>query len=58
MEEEARTILRTAIESSQADVQVECLGSCIHAHFAELGGVDLDLPERCISPAAAECEPR
>ena len=58
MEEEARTILRTAIESSQAEVQVERLGSRIQAHFAELGGVKLDLPERSSSPAAAEFEPR
>ena len=35
-----------------------CLGSCIHAHFAELGGLEVDLPERSSSPAAAECEPR
>ncbi|QBE68845.1 hypothetical protein SynWH8101_1259 [Synechococcus sp. WH 8101] len=58
MEEESRTILRTAIESSQAEVQVESLGSCIQAHFAELGGMELDMPERSSSPAAAECEPR
>ena len=58
MEEEARTILRTAIESSQTEVQVERLGSRIQAHFAELGGVELDLPERSSAPAAVEFEPR
>jgi plasmid stability protein len=58
MEEEARTILRAAIESSQADVQEERLGNRIHAHFAELGGVELDLPERRSTPAAAEFEQR
>jgi plasmid stability protein len=58
MEEEARTILRTAIESTQAEVQVERLGSRIHAHFAELGGVELDLPKRSSAPAPAEFEPR
>ncbi len=58
MEEEARTILRTAIESTQAEVQVERLGSRIHAHFAELGGVELDLPERSSAPAPEEFEPR
>ena len=60
MEEEARTILRTAIESTQAEVQVERLGSRIQAHFAELGGVELelDLPERSSAPAPAEFEPR
>jgi plasmid stability protein len=58
MEEEARTILRSAIESTQAEVQVERLGSRIHAHFAALGGMELDLPERSSAPAAAEFEPR
>ena len=58
MEEEARTILRTAIEHTQAEVQVERLGSRIHAHFAKLGGIELDLPERSTTPAAAEFEPR
>ncbi|MFM8544327.1 MAG: FitA-like ribbon-helix-helix domain-containing protein [Vulcanococcus sp.] len=58
MEEEARTILRTAIESTQAEVQVEGLGSRIHAHFAELGGEELALPERSTTPMAAEIEPR
>ncbi len=58
MEEEARTILRTAIESAQTDVQVERLGSRIHAHFAQLGGVELDLPERRSAAAPAEFEQR
>jgi len=58
MEEEARTILRTAIESTQAEFQVKGMGSRIHAHFAELGGVELDLPERSTTPVAAEFEPR
>jgi plasmid stability protein len=58
MEEEARTILRTAIESTQAEVQVERLGSRIQAHFAELGGVELDLPERSSAPAPADFGPR
>ena len=56
MEEEARTILRTAIETGLAEVQVERLGNLIHAHFAELGGVELDLPERSSAPAAADFE--
>ncbi len=53
MEEEARTILRAAIESSQPDGQVQGLGSRIQAHFAELGGVELDLPERTSVPTPA-----
>lgn len=58
MEEEARKILRTVIESSQAEGQVERLGSRIHAHFAGVDGVELDLPKRSSAPAAAEFEPR
>jgi len=54
MEEEARTILRAAIESSQPDAQVQGLGSRIQAHFAKLGGVELDLPERTSVPTPAE----
>ena len=30
------------------------LGSRIHAHFAQLGGVELDLPERSSLPTAAQ----
>ena len=56
MEEEARTILRTAIESTQAEVRVERLGTRIHAHFAALGGVELELPERRSAAAPAEFE--
>jgi plasmid stability protein len=54
MEEEARTILRAAIESSQPDAQAQGLGSRIQAHFAKLGGVELDLPERTSVPTAAD----
>jgi plasmid stability protein len=54
MEEEARTILRAAIESSQPDARVQGLGSRIQAHFAKLGGVELDLPERTSVPTAAD----
>lgn len=54
MEEEASTILRAAIESSQPDAQVQGLGSRIQAHFAQLGGVELDLPERTSVPTAAD----
>jgi plasmid stability protein len=46
MEEEARTILRDAIEASQPAATGQGLGSRIHAHFAQLGGVELELPER------------
>lgn len=43
MEEEARRILRRAVGEA---LPPEDLGRAIHARFAALGGVDLDLPER------------
>jgi len=50
MEEEARTILRQAVNAPAGFSGGLGLGSRIHAHFAALGGVELDLPERT-SPA-------
>jgi len=51
MEEEARTILREAIEAKQPSAASEQgLGSRIHAHFAPLGGVELELPQRSSQP--------
>ena len=43
MEEEARDILRRAVGGASPPKD---LGQAIHARFAELGGVDLELPER------------
>ncbi len=54
MEEEARTILRTAIEAQQPVAGRSGLGSRIHQHFAQLGGVELELPERSSRPTPAE----
>jgi plasmid stability protein len=54
MEEEARTILRAAIEANQHAPSRGGLGSRIHAHFAELGGVELDLPVRTFQPTPAD----
>jgi plasmid stability protein len=51
MEEEVRTILRTVL--SRPAVSGTGLGSRIHARFAALGGVDLDLPDRDDAPRAA-----
>ncbi len=45
MEEEARTILRLAVTAAPAGAEGGGLGSRIHAHFAALGGVELDLPD-------------
>ncbi|MCT0214366.1 plasmid stabilization protein [Synechococcus sp. CS-1326] len=55
MEEEVRVILAEAltVPSPSADAAVG-LGSRIRAHFAELGGVELDLPPRISSPEPAE----
>ncbi len=41
MEEEVREILRQTVGTSPKD-----LGRAIHARFAALGGVELELPER------------
>lgn len=46
MEEEARTILRQAVGVPAHVSGGLGLGSRIHAHFAALGGVELDLPVR------------
>jgi plasmid stability protein len=55
MEEEARTILREAIEAKQPSAAIEQgLGSRIHAHFAPLGGLELDLPQRSSQPSPAQ----
>lgn len=50
MEEEVRTILRNTL-AQPADPGG--LGSRIHARFAALGGVDLDLPARTEAARAA-----
>lgn len=43
IEEEAREILRRAVGET---LPPKDLGRAIHARFAALGGVDLELPER------------
>jgi plasmid stability protein len=60
MEEEARTILRQAVEQPPQEAAGPGLGSRIQAHFAALGGVDLELPARGSMAEAAgfEEEPR
>ena len=44
MEEEAREILRAAL--SQEGISSSSISSAIHRRFAEIGGVDLQLPDR------------
>ncbi|MCT0224033.1 FitA-like ribbon-helix-helix domain-containing protein [Synechococcus sp. CS-1328] len=53
MEEEARTILRQAVGATAGSSGGLGLGRRIQAHFAALGGVELELPERT-SPARPE----
>ena len=53
MEEEARTILCSAIESQQPVAGGKGLGSRIHQHFAQLGGMELELPRRSSLPTSA-----
>jgi plasmid stability protein len=50
MEAEVRSILEEALPPQQASGG---LGSRIHARFAEVGGVELDLPRRSEMPRAA-----
>ncbi len=50
MEEEVRTILRKALARPLASGG---LGSRIHARFAALGGVELDVPKRNARARAA-----
>lgn len=53
MEEEARTILRRAVLPPPVAADSPGLGSRIQAHFAALGGVELDLPVRVSMAEAA-----
>ena len=54
MEEEARTILKEAVGAKRVGPAAQGMGSRIHAHFAELGGVELPLPERSSQPTPAQ----
>jgi plasmid stability protein len=46
MEEEVRVILRQAVENEDESNQVNDLAERIHARFAPLGGLELELPSR------------
>jgi plasmid stability protein len=52
MEEEARRILQEAL--SQGRKEDKGLGSRIHTRFAEVGGVELPLPERSLPRAVSD----
>lgn len=43
MEEQARVILRTALAPKK---RKKGLGSRIHQHFSDVGGIELELPKR------------
>jgi len=51
MEEEARIILRTALNDNQKTRQG--LGTIIHQRFVAEGGLDLETPDRSEQPSAA-----
>jgi plasmid stability protein len=53
MEAEVRSILEQALPSPQASGG---LGSRIHARFAAVGGVELDLPRRSEMPRTASLQ--
>ncbi|MEX0587730.1 MAG: plasmid stabilization protein [Cyanobium sp.] len=54
MEEEVRTILREVLFRGPSKPSGQELGQRIHAHFAALGGVELELPERSSQPQPAD----
>ena len=54
MEEEARAILRQAVAGAPPPPATQGVGRRIHAHFARLGGLELDLPVRTDQPDAPD----
>jgi len=50
MEEEARAILRQAVAGAPPQPTMAGVGHRIQAHFARLGGVELELPDRAGLP--------
>ena len=54
MEEGLRQILRQVVKPADTAARIKGLGSRIHSHFAQLGGVALELPSRSDTPAAPD----
>ena len=52
MEEEVRQILHQVMKPAEPAASSEGLGSRIHNHFAQLGGIELEFPSRSDTPAA------
>ena len=57
MKEEVRQILRQVVKPADTAATSEGLGSRIHNHFAQLGGIELELPSRSDTPEAPSLEP-
>ncbi|MFP4406963.1 MAG: FitA-like ribbon-helix-helix domain-containing protein [Spirochaetaceae bacterium] len=54
MEEEARSILRNALSDSETVKESTGIGTRIRNRLKELGGVELDLPQRTEEPRVPE----
>jgi plasmid stability protein len=54
MEEEARSILRTALSQPENLEESKGIGTRIRNRLKELGGVELDLPQRTENPRVPE----
>ena len=54
MEEEARSILRTALTDSQNLEESTGIGTRIRNRLKDLGGIELDLPQRTEKPRVPE----
>ncbi len=54
MEEEARSILRKALSDSEDLEQTIGIGTRIRSRFEDIGGVELELPQRTEMPRAFE----
>ena len=57
MKEEVHQILRHMVKPSEPAASSEGLGARIHNHFAQLGGIELELPARSDTPSAPELNP-
>ena len=57
MEEEVHQILRHMVKPSEPAASSEGLGSRIHNHFTQLGGLELEMPSRNDTPKAPDLNP-
>ena len=57
MEEEVHKILRYMVKPSEPAASSEGLGSRIHNHFTQLGGLEVELPTRSDTPSAPDLNP-